>query len=220
MSTPARSSHAEAESDDLHRRHAHYYLVLAEAAKSTYFTTPSKAVAAQVSSGDGRTFRGALHWSLALGKDIKLGATLAGALVMFLSHVSPNESLRWTRMALARLPADSEPAIEAALWYGVGRAAENLPADQMRAAAERAVALARVAGNQQLLGEALRQLMVVLGWYYPDEQAFTREPWRAKRWTSARALGEPIEIALALRSLSVSIDNANVAASWPFSKRA
>jgi diguanylate cyclase (GGDEF)-like protein len=198
----------DGESDVLHRRHAQYYLVVAEAAKATYYTMPSKQWMLKFFP-EWENFRSALHWSLALRKDVKLGATLAGALVMFLSHVSPNESLRWTRMALSLLPADSEPAIEAALYYGVGRAAENLPADQMRAAAERAVALARAVADPLLLGEALRRLMVIVGWYYPAEQAFTASLGE-ETIQSARALGEPVEIALALRSLSVSIDNSEV----------
>jgi diguanylate cyclase (GGDEF)-like protein len=200
---------ADGESDVLHRRHAQYYRGVAEAAKATYYTTPSKQWMLKFLP-EWENFRSALHWSLALRKDIKLGATLAGALVMFLSHVSPNESLRWMRMALSLLPADSEPAIEAALYYGVGRAAENLPADQMRAAAERAVALARVVGDPLLLGEALRRLLVVLGWYYPAERELTTKLGE-EAIRSARALGEPVEIALALRSLSVSIDNSEVA---------
>jgi diguanylate cyclase (GGDEF)-like protein len=199
---------ADGESDVLHRRHAQYYLRVAEAAKSTYYTTPSKQWMLRFFP-EWENFRSALHWSLAQRKDIKLGATLAGALVMFLSHVSPNESLRWTRMALASLPPDSEPSIEAALWYGVGRAAENLPADQMRSAAERAVALARTVGDPLLLGEALRRLLVVLGWYYPNEQALTAALGE-EAITSARALGEPVQIALALRTLSVSIPNSEV----------
>jgi hypothetical protein len=150
-----------------------------------------------------------MHWSLELEKDVRLGADLAGALVLFLSQVSTDESLHWTRMALALLPPDSEPATEAALWYGVGRASENLPADQMRAAAERAVTLARVVGDPRLLGDALLQLTVVLGWYYPDEQNLTSK--LAKEAIAfARTGGDPIQIALALRSLSVTIDNADV----------
>jgi diguanylate cyclase (GGDEF)-like protein len=199
---------ADADCDELHRRHAQFYLGVAKAAKGIHFTTPSKRwlLALQPET---ENFRSALHWSLALGKDVTLGSTLAGALVVFLAQVSPNESLRWTRLALTLLPPDTEPAIEAGLWYGVGRAAENLPADQMRAAAERAVALARSVDDQHLLGEAMRQLILVLGWYYPDEAAVTNDLAR-EAMASARALGEPIQIALALRSLSVTIDNADV----------
>jgi diguanylate cyclase (GGDEF)-like protein len=199
---------ADPENDELHRRHAEYFLRCAKAAQETYYTTASKRWLTKLQP-EIENFRSALHWSLALGKDVTLGATLAGALTMFLSQVSPNESLRWTRMALSSLPADCPPAIEAALWHGIGRAAANLPADQMRAAAERAVALARIAGDPQPLGDALRGLMVVLGWYYPDEKTLAGEVAR-EAMESARALGGPIQIALALRSLSLTIDNSDV----------
>jgi hypothetical protein len=79
----------------------------------------------------------------------------------------------------------------------------------MRGAAERGVALRRIAGDPQPLGEALRQLILVLGWYYPEAKELTGELAR-EAMASARALGEPVEIALALRSLAVTIDNANV----------
>lgn len=201
--------HAEAESDDLHRRHAHYFLNRANAANATHFTLPFKAWLRDLQP-EIENFRTALHWSLVLRRDVLLGAALAGALVPFLGQVSPSESLRWTRMALNLLPAGTNPAIEAALWYGLGRAAENLPADQMRAAAERGVALRRIAGDPRPLGEALRQLILVLGWYYPEQTELTRDLAR-EAMASARALGDPVEVALALRSLAVTIDNANVA---------
>lgn len=199
---------ADASNDALHRRHAAYYLRLAQAAQRTYYTTPSKRWLTKLQP-EIENFRSALNWSLALGKDVTLGATLAGALVMFLSQVSPNEGLRWLRMALASLPADVNPAIEGALWHGIGRSAVNLPADQMREAAERAVALARVAGDPLPLGDALRGLMAVMGWYYPDETELAAETARETMYL-ARTVGEPIQIALALRSLSLTIDNGDV----------
>jgi diguanylate cyclase (GGDEF)-like protein len=198
----------DASHEDLRRRHAGYYLRFAKAAHQTYYTTPCKRWLTKLQP-EIENFRSALHWSLALGKDVTLGATLAGALVMFLSQVSPNEYLRWTRMALAALPADCEPAVEAALWRGIGRAAANLPADQMRAAAERSVTLARIVGDAEPLGDALRGLMVVLGWYYPDEKVLVAELAR-ETMDLARSVGEPIQIALGLRSLSLTIDNSDV----------
>jgi diguanylate cyclase (GGDEF)-like protein len=194
--------------DALHRRHAAYYLRFALAAQETYYTTPSKRWLTKLQP-EIENFRSALHWSLALQKDVLLGARLAGALVMFLSQVSPNESLRWTRMGLAALPEDADPAVQAALWHGIGRAAANLPADQMREAAERAVALARIAGDPLPLADALRGMMAVLGWYYPDEKEFVSKLAR-ETMELARSLGEPIQIALALRSLSLTIDNGDV----------
>jgi hypothetical protein len=196
------------ESDELHRRHTEYYLRFAVAAKKVFFTTPSKLWLLKTQP-ELENFRAALHWSLGLEKDVKLGAALAGALVVFLTQVSPSESLRWTRLALTLLPPDSEPAIEAALWYGVGRASENLPADQMRAAAERAVTLARIVDDPALLGETLRHFIVVLGWYYPGEKNVT-SALAQEAMVSARELGEPIGIGLTLRTLSVTIDNADV----------
>jgi non-specific serine/threonine protein kinase len=202
---------ADTESDHLHRRHAEYYLKVANAAKATYYTTPSKEWMLAIEP-ELENFRSAMHWSLALKKDIHslIGAGLAGALVLFFAQISTDESLRWLRMALDVLPPDSEPMVEAALWYGVGRASENLPAHQMREAAERALGLARIGDNSQLLGDALRQLILVLGWYYPDEGALAGD-LASEAIASARAQGDSVQIALALRSLSVTIDNADVA---------
>jgi len=200
---------ADSECDELYRRHAQFYLRVALAAKATHFTTPSKRWLLALQP-EAENFRSALDWSLALEKDIVLGAALAGALVLFLAQVSPLESLRWTRLALSLLPPESELQIEAALWYGIGRAAENLPADQMRDAAERAVALAREVEDQRLLGEAMRQLILVLGWFYPAEAELSRELAR-EAMLLARTLGDPIAIALALRSFAVTIDNGDIA---------
>jgi diguanylate cyclase (GGDEF)-like protein len=199
----------DVESDELHRRHAAYYLRFAKAAQQTHYTTPSKRWLMRLQP-EIENFRSALHWSLVLHKDVTLGAMLCGALVTFLSQVSPNESLRWLRAALSLLPTECDPEIEVALWNGIGRAAANLPADQMREAAERAVTLARKVGKTQPLGDALRGLMVVLGWYYPEEKALARE-LAQEAMQSARAQGGPIQIALALRSLSLTLDNSEVA---------
>ncbi len=72
-----------AESDDLHRRHAEYYLSLANDANAKYFTSPPKEWLLALQS-ELENFRSALRWSLALEKDVRLGAELAGTLVSFM----------------------------------------------------------------------------------------------------------------------------------------
>ncbi len=201
---------AASDSGDLERRHAVYYFDVATAAKATHYTTPSREWLLALEP-EADNFRSALHWSLSGANDVALGAALAGALVPFLLQVSPNETLRWTRKALALLPPDTQPAIEAALWYGVGRSGESLPAGELRTAAERAVSLARRVGDPQLLAESLRQLILVQGWYYPAELAATRA-LAHEGIHRALDIGEPVAIALALRSLSVTIDNDDVEA--------
>lgn len=88
----------------------------------------------------------------------------------FHGTISPRESLDWTRTALRLLPPDTEPSIEAALWLGVARTAEILPAHDMRVAADRAVALARTVGDLRLLCDTLGALILILGSHYPEEQ--------------------------------------------------
>lgn len=198
-----------AERDGLHRRHAECFLGLANGANATYFTSPSKQWLLALESELGN-FRSALRWSLTFEKDVRLGAALAGALVSFLLQFSPHESLDWTRKALRLLPPDTEPAIEAALWLGVALTGlEILPAHEMRAAAERAVALARTVANPKPLCRALRVLIVVLGSHYGEERTLASK-LAAEAMASARALDDPIEIALVLRNGSLTMDNTNV----------
>jgi hypothetical protein len=112
--------------------------------------------------------------------------------------------------ALAALPPDSEPRVEALLWARLARANAIVPALQLRDAAERAVVLYRTVDDPGGLAHALRTLAQVLGWYFRDERELA-DSLACEAIEIARSVGDALLIADCLKTRGLTIDLREVA---------
>jgi predicted ATPase len=110
------------ERQDIARRHADYFRMLAEHADETTHTTERLAwIAAFEHELD--NFRAALSWCLIEGNEASVGAALAGALGLFFVRLNlGQEAARWCEIGLARLVEHPQPLREAALYHALARA--------------------------------------------------------------------------------------------------
>ncbi|MBV9408568.1 MAG: diguanylate cyclase [Candidatus Eremiobacteraeota bacterium] len=198
---------AAGESATIARRHAEYLLRLAREAAACVRTAPPREWVATYRL-DLDNFRAALEWALGERADVTLGAQLAAALVPFFDDISPSESARWVRRGLDALGDDADPAIEAPLRVGIANNLRAAPATQLRVWAERAVALYRALGDRAGLCEALRLIAQLIGWYFRAERAHA-DALALESIALARTLGDPVLLALCLRTRGLTIDIAD-----------
>jgi predicted ATPase len=198
------------EADGLARRHAAYYADLADQAGRAYAGTPTRDWLASAERHLSN-YRAALEWSLGARNDVVLGARLAAALALSLGDNAADEGVRWLQAALAALPAGEHPSIEAQAWLRLSTSVRALPANALREAAERAVALYRTLDERANLAHALRVLAQTLCWYFRRERdaadAFAQEAIAV-----ARASADPLSLAYALKTRALTMDAGNVAA--------
>jgi diguanylate cyclase (GGDEF)-like protein len=191
-------------------RQAAYALQLAMELDARYHTTPSRAWYAAAEQHV-PNFRAALDWTLGTRTDVVCGARMVGALASFFSDFSAAEGVRWLLQALAALPPDSEPRVEALLWARLARANTIVPAIQLRDAAERALAIYRTLDEPAGLANALRTLAQVLGWYFRDERELA-DALACESIEIARSIGDPALIADCLKTRGLTIGLSEVAA--------
>lgn len=145
---------AEQGEGDWHRRHAEHLLRLFERADQTWPTTSTEAWL-DTYKPELENLRAALEWSFGVNGDPALGVALfAFTGGYWIQNSLQRESRRWLKLAMAKIPDELPPRIAARLW--LSHAQVGSPGDPVFIeSAMRAVALARRAGEPQLLGRAL-----------------------------------------------------------------
>jgi diguanylate cyclase (GGDEF)-like protein len=194
------------EGDDARRRHAQFYLRLAEAAERTYWTAAPAPNKPGIREEWGN-FETALRWSLYDGRDVGLGAELAAYISR--SWFSSSARLYWAEMALERLPSGSGPALEARLHLSIAQL-EILAPERTRASSEYALAFYRGTTERALAVEALYHLASTIALYFPNERALARR-YATECLDMARGLGIPRLTLLALRASSQAMPPADFA---------
>ncbi len=192
------------ETDGLARRHAAYYADLADQAGRLYAGTPTRDWLASAERHL-TNYRAALEWSLGARNDVVLGARLAAALAISLGDNAADEGVRWLQAALDALPAGLHPSIEAQVWLRLSASVRALPANGLRAAAERAVALYRTLDERANLAHALRVLAQTLCWYFRRERD-AADDYAREAIVVARASGDPLSLAYALKTRALTMD--------------
>ncbi len=197
------------ERDGIARRHAEYFADLAELAGRSYVGAPTHAWFA-FAGRNVANYRAALEWSLAARNDVVLGGRLAGALALALGDVAPGEAVRWLRQALSILPPGAHPSIEAQLWHRLATSTRALPAEALRDAAERAVALYRTLDEPAQLAHALRVLAQTLWLYFRRERA-AADALAEEAIAVARTVDDELVLAYALKTRGLTIPGSDVA---------
>jgi diguanylate cyclase (GGDEF)-like protein len=192
------------ESDAVARAHAQWFLGVARGAQHSFYTAPSRQWRTLLLP-DFDNFRQALEWALSPGGDTELGAALAAAVAPYIADVVPSEVTRWMRRALQALGENAPAALEAPLLVRLVLTPRNLPADELRRAAERAVALCRELGDPYALSEALGALSQTLVWFCPGERELASRS-ADESLALARSLQDPIRIAMSLRIRTLTLD--------------
>ena len=143
------------ERERIARRHAEYFRELARAADDRYGNGSAAAWLAAVEV-DLENYRSAMRWALADGKDVAIGAEIAGALerLWFLGGLAM-EARGWIAQGLERVDEDEHPAVAARLWRAKARFLQGEP---MRESAEHALALHERVGDMRGAAYALRTL--------------------------------------------------------------
>jgi diguanylate cyclase (GGDEF)-like protein len=188
----------------LARRHASYFLAIAQRAERTLRTSRSQ----DWLQGHERhldDYRAVFEWSLVARADPAIGAWLACALQYLFLAQSVSEGKGWLDKAFEQIVPGSAPALEAALWLAMASLMRNQAPVLVRGAAERAIALFRRVGNLRGLTEALRLHAQIVGWYFPEQRADGRVH-AEEALAIARNIDDPISIALALRACAVTTD--------------
>ncbi len=192
------------ETEEVARAHAQWFLEVASKAAPLFYTAPSRQWRTSLLP-DFDNFRHALEWALGPGGDNELGAALAAAAAPYIADVVPSEVTRWMRRALQALGENAPPDLEAALLVRLVLTPRNLPADELRRAAERAVELCRELGDPYRLSEALGALSQTLIWFCPGERELASRS-ADESLALARGLQDPIRIAMSLRVFALSLD--------------
>lgn len=155
---------ASGEADSVQRRHAHYFLQLAEAAEPALMSGARGAWIERLAT-ERDNLRTALAWSrrAAEANDSAVGLRLAGALVWFWSFRGEvSEGLDWVEAALAK-GREAAPTVRAKALYGAGELAwlqgQNAVA---RVRAEESAALFRALGDKRGLAYTLQSLPMVI----------------------------------------------------------
>lgn len=192
------------EAERLAHRHAEYYEMMARQADAMYRRAPSREWLDALEP-DADNFRGAFDWALERRGDVVLGATLAAATINFFNDYMPSEATRWMVKALEVLPKGTAPRIEGRLCLGLTTTGRDLPAPRMRAAGERAIEIFRSNLDRQGLAEALRGTSQIVGWYFREDRELA-DDLAIESIEIARELGDPILLALCLRTRGLTID--------------
>jgi hypothetical protein len=183
------------------RRHAAYYLELAERAGADFSMIPTG-----VWIGDANwhrpNYRAVLDWALRARKDVALGGRLAAAIAPSFGEHASDEGVRWLEEALRVLAPGTYPSVEARLWLRLSTSTRALSAPRIREAAERAVALYRTLDERDYFAHALRMQAQTLCWFYPREHALA-ERVATEAIEVARGASDPLSLAYALKTLAL-----------------
>jgi predicted ATPase/class 3 adenylate cyclase len=145
------------ESERINRKHAEYFLKVAQAADDAWQSTPSKDLIEQMEP-ELDNFRAAMDWALVKRNDIAVGRALVAALrELWLGVGSRAEGGRWIRLALDAEPDAPPSPVTVKLWMGFAINNESAGAEQQEAA-ERGLKDAEQVGDRNLLADAQVQL--------------------------------------------------------------
>jgi len=137
------------------RRRSEYFLAQAQAADARYGIGSTAQWLTDI-DGDLENYRATLEWALTEGRDVALGASVAGMLerLWALGGLSVEARL-WLGKAIERLNEADHPAVAARLWRAKSRFLQGEP---MRDCAKRAIALYQSVGDERGAAYALRTL--------------------------------------------------------------
>ncbi|MBV8461254.1 MAG: tetratricopeptide repeat protein [Candidatus Eremiobacteraeota bacterium] len=160
------------ESERVNRKHAEYFLTVAQAADDAWESTPSKNLFAQMEP-ELDNFRAAMDWALVKRNDVALGRAMAAALrELWIRIGSRAEGIRWVNLALEADPDAKADPVTVRLWLGyvINNQGEGALAHE---AAIRALAQAEELGDAKLLALAHVQLAFALDrrGRYPEAEA-------------------------------------------------
>ncbi|MEO6912937.1 MAG: tetratricopeptide repeat protein, partial [Candidatus Baltobacteraceae bacterium] len=142
------------EHEFISRKHAEFYLVLAEDTNKKFFAAPQAEYFVPLKR-EIENLRGALSWSLIEKADPVLGGGLAGALGRFWYEIGQvSEGKRWIDRALELHAESPDPRTQASLW--LARAVLTAGTESCEAAA-RACSLFEALEDKRGLGYALRE---------------------------------------------------------------
>jgi non-specific serine/threonine protein kinase len=185
------------ERDEIHRRHAEHYLVLAEAAEPE-LRGQHQALWLERLSREHDNLRGALGWALDRG-DAELALRLSGPLWRFWEIRHPSEGQRWLERALAD-SAGVAAAVRAKALNAAGNLAMRRFDDEQAAALHTAcLALRRELGDQRGVAASLSNLGVVLWHQGKPAAARTLYEESLAAW---RELGDAWSVAVLLNNLA------------------
>jgi predicted ATPase/class 3 adenylate cyclase len=177
---------AAGEAPAARRRHAEYYLALAETAEP-HLTGPDAESWLRQLEGESENLRAALGWAFEGGREGAAGAPglrLAGALWRFWDWRGyTTEGRRWTEQALRACPG-APPRVAGRALCGVATLAwRRHDEDAARAGFEEGLALARRAGDEQTEAVALKGLglMALYAGDHPRARARLRAALKAAR---------------------------------------
>lgn len=184
----------QAEADGVQRRHAHYFLELAEAAEPALMSGARGPWIERLAL-EQDNLRTALAWSrrAADASDSEAGLRLAGALLWFWNlRGDVSEGLEWVEAALTE-GQDAAPAVRAKALYGAAELAWLLGQNALaRARAEESAALFRTLGDKRWLAYALQSLPMAID--HPRARELAAESLRlfeevGDAWGAALAMG-------------------------------
>jgi DNA-binding SARP family transcriptional activator len=187
--------------DDTRAQHAAYCTELAaRRANSPATRAPSEHAAAF----ERENYRAALQWALTEQHDVALGRRLTSLLGRFKTGLPPEEVAAAIELSQARCgEAETDYALEGALWEAKAEMSHHFPAHVTLAAAERAVAAYRKHDPDGRLASALVILTRTLSFYFPDRDDVQRAGNEAV--SIARSSGNPVQLAAALRARAATI---------------
>jgi tetratricopeptide (TPR) repeat protein len=152
---------SEGEADVVSRRHADFFIALAERAEPN-LTGPEQIQWLDRLAADHDNLRAALNWARATG-DAERGARLcAGLWRYWLARGHSGEGRGWTQRFLSLLDANLATGVRAGLEYAAGAMAYGLSLhDDAEHYFETALALFREAGNPEMVATTLNGLGVI-----------------------------------------------------------
>jgi predicted ATPase len=138
------------ESERINRKHAEFFLKIAQAADDRWESTASKDLIAEMEP-ELDNFRAAMDWALTKKNDVTLGRAMAGALrELWIGVGSRLEGGRWVQLALDAQPEAQPSPVTVKLWLGFVLNNEGKGAESQEAA-ERALADAEALQDRKLL---------------------------------------------------------------------
>lgn len=191
-------------------RHAEHFCRVAAIADRSFPTAGAGAWFSQFTP-EIENFRAAFAWTLEERNDVNLGAALVAQTKHLFDNLYPSESVRWTKLALSLGNAKLPPTVEARLLLNQVNGSRSLPAPELRAAAERAVALYRRLDDPLHLSDALRAQAQIIGWYFRQERELA-DTIACEAIEVARTVGDPLHLAYCLRTRGLTIDLSDIPA--------
>lgn len=185
------------------RRHARYFLQLAQRCDAEYATDAYEGWLARYTP-ELDNFRAVVDWSLGESGDVEIAALITGALTRLWRESSlENEGIRACEAAVKRLGDDRDADFTASLWLGLANLYSNLFLKTSRMeVAQRALRLYEARGDEigvldslMQVGDTLRQLQRPQEALVPLRRALDLARRHNDRYRTASSLGR---LALAL----------------------